>query len=208
MPDDPAGTQARGHVTTDANGAVTGVVVDTPGTGYSSAPGVTIHDGTVANPINNAGAGASATATINVLSVGIDTVGAGYTSAPTVSINDATGSGSGAAATAAIDTGAISKITVTAPGSGYVTPGGIKKFQDACRALRPGELGRLPDRRHREVHPGRSATREGLLPGIKADQYESRSSSTAPTSAPASRTPSRAAMCRSRRLNGSPPIRA
>ena len=54
-------------------------------------------------------------------SVVIDNPGANYSSAPTVTINDPTGTG--ATATAALDNGVISAITVKKPGSGYVTPG-------------------------------------------------------------------------------------
>ena len=56
LPDDPNGVQATGHVATqtpdgfdgmDANGTIlpNGVVVDNPGSGYSTAPGVTISTG-------------------------------------------------------------------------------------------------------------------------------------------------------------------
>ena len=40
------------------------------------------------------------------------------------------GTGSGALATAVLDVGAVTSVVVTAPGSGYITAGGIKKFQD------------------------------------------------------------------------------
>jgi FtsP/CotA-like multicopper oxidase with cupredoxin domain len=172
MPNDPNGTQAKGHVTTDANGAVTGIVIDTPGSGYSTAPGLAIHDGTVANPINNAGAGASATSTINVLSVGVDTVGAGYTSAPSVAVTDANGSGSGATATAAIDTGAISAINVTAPGTGYITAGGIKKFQDDLPGVcDPASAAGCPTAATAKFIPV-AVPLEKVYAGIKADQYD------------------------------------
>jgi FtsP/CotA-like multicopper oxidase with cupredoxin domain len=135
MPDDPNGTQAVAHATMDANGAITGIVVDQAGSGYASAPNIAIHDGTLMDPIVNGGSGATATCTINVLSVGVDTGGAGYTSAPTVAIADATGTGSGATATARVDNGTISAINVTAAGSGYVTGSGIRKFFDALPGL-------------------------------------------------------------------------
>jgi FtsP/CotA-like multicopper oxidase with cupredoxin domain len=170
MPNDPNGTQARGHVTWDANGAITAVVVDTAGTGYSSAPGAVIHDGTVANPING-GAGASATATINVLSVGVDTVGAGYTSAPSVAIADATGSGSGATATAAIDTGLISAINVTAPGTGYIASGGIKKFTDDLPGLYVPN-GVAPAAAKYIPIAVSVPTRYPAVTGVNADQYD------------------------------------
>ncbi len=43
--------------------------------------------------------------------------------------------GTGATATAAIDNGVVSAITVTKPGSGYTTAGGIKKFVDTLPGL-------------------------------------------------------------------------
>ena len=69
MPDDPNGVQATAHAEMDGEGRITAVIVDTQGSGYSSAPGVVIRDGTIMDPITNAGAGATATATLNVLSV-------------------------------------------------------------------------------------------------------------------------------------------
>ncbi len=64
LPDNPAGIQAQGHAVCadpypDCTGApdmgllaVTGVVVDDAGSGYATAPGVTVRDGTVFDPIN------------------------------------------------------------------------------------------------------------------------------------------------------------
>ena len=135
LPDDPNGTKATAHATWNVTtGAITGIVVDTPGSGYSAAPGVIIRDGTLMDPIAG-GLGATATATINVLSVTLNTFGAGYTSAPTVTISDSSGSGTGATAVAAIASGGVTAINVTAPGTGYLTPGGIKKFQDPLPGL-------------------------------------------------------------------------
>ena len=135
MPDDPNGTKAQADATIDANGAITGITITNPGSGYATAPNVVIRDGTLLDPIINAGAGASAIATINVTSIGLDTFGAGYTSAPTVTITDAVGNGSGATATAAVDNGLVSAITVTAAGTGYVTGSGIRKFVDQLPGL-------------------------------------------------------------------------
>ena len=47
MPLDPNGVQATGHVLIDGTGAVTGVVVDNPGSGYATAPNVVIRNGTL-----------------------------------------------------------------------------------------------------------------------------------------------------------------
>ena len=68
-------------------------------------------------------------------SVVLDTFGAGYTGPPTVTITDSVGNGSGATASATVDNGLVSAIDVTAAGTGYVTPGGIKKFQDQLPML-------------------------------------------------------------------------
>ena len=143
MPDDPEGVQARGHavcadphptcdLTDDADFlTVTGVEVDFAGSGYLTAPAVVVRDGTLFEPINHADAftAAEATSTLSIQSVVVDSFGVGYTSAPDVTFSD-TGAGGGAAATAATDSGAVIGLNLVTQGSGYVTPGGIKKFQD------------------------------------------------------------------------------
>lgn len=164
-PDGEGGVQAKGHVTWDTvTGVITGVVIDNPGSGYSRAPNVVIHDGTALNPLNrrqfNAAQAAReegilnpqegqvqalprvnvlddaiVTATIDVQSVVVDTFGAGYTSVPTVTITDTLGGGMMATASAVIDVGAVTAINITNPGSGYVTGTGIKKFQDELPLL-------------------------------------------------------------------------
>jgi FtsP/CotA-like multicopper oxidase with cupredoxin domain len=136
-PDDPNGVDAKAHAEWNLEtGAITAIILDEPGSGYATAPNIIIRDGTVMDPIrDNPGVGASATATLKILSVALDTFGAGYTSPPTVTISDGIGAGAGATATAAVDTGGVTAINVTAPGSGYVTGGGIKKFQDDLPGL-------------------------------------------------------------------------
>jgi len=134
LPDAPDGVQAKAHAEFDQiTGAITAVVVDNPGSGYSSAPNVVIRDGTLFDPINNGGSGAIATATLSISAVSVDTFGEGYTSAPTVTISDPTGTG--ATATATVNAGAVTSINLTASGSGYITQGGIKKFQDGLPLL-------------------------------------------------------------------------
>ena len=149
LPDDPNGVRAVGYVAcvgdtpgtppycvpATAGGTVTiaSVQVTAPGSGYAAAPGVAILDGTRFDPVPGGATGATATATMSISSVTVDTFGSGYTSAPTVTFNDPTGTG--ASATAAVDTGAVTGITLTAPGSGYLTPGGIKKFVDGLPGL-------------------------------------------------------------------------
>lgn len=83
----------------------------------------------------NAISDATAVATIQVDGISLDTFGAGYTTIPDVVITDPLGTGGGATATAVLDVGAVTAINVTSPGSGYVTAGGIKKFQDTLPKL-------------------------------------------------------------------------
>ncbi len=164
-PDGVGGVQAKGHVTWDTvTGVITGVVIDNPGSGYSRAPNVVIRDGTQFNPLNrrqfnaaqaareqgildpqegqvqslprvNVLDNAVVSATINLQSIVVETFGAGYTSVPTVDITDTLGGGTMATADATIDIGAVTAITLTNPGSGYVTGTGIKKFQNELPLL-------------------------------------------------------------------------
>ena len=55
-PDDPNGTQATAHapMECDQTGVITDIIVDNPGSGYSSAPNVVIRDGTLMDPISTA----------------------------------------------------------------------------------------------------------------------------------------------------------
>ena len=74
MPTDPNGVQAKGHVLcVEANCqaiapattvTITGVQVDQVGTGYTLAPGVTIRDGTINDPVPGGGTGAEAHSTL------------------------------------------------------------------------------------------------------------------------------------------------
>lgn len=130
LPDDPNGTVATGHVDQNdlVSGVVTKVIVDDPGSGYTSAPELVIRNGTVYDP---AGAydPAVAHATLTLSAISPVSVGTGYSSPPTVTVTDPTGAGAAAQATAITDVGAIPSITLDAPGSGYLKLG-IKKFQD------------------------------------------------------------------------------
>ena len=155
LPDDPNGVQAQGHATCadpypDCNLTVetdfltvTGVVVDSPGSGYTTAPGVVVRDGTQFDPVNHGSdpfTAATATATLTIQSVVVNTYGSGYTSAPDVAIADtAGGAGDGAMATATTAVGSVTGLTLLTPGSGYITAGGIKKFVDGLPGL--GEAG-------------------------------------------------------------------
>ncbi|TKB28668.1 hypothetical protein FCL47_02545 [Desulfopila sp. IMCC35006] len=137
MPDGPDGVKATAHAVLDASSNITSIVVDSPGSGYSYAPNVIVRDGTLYDPILNGGSGASATATLAVQTIAMNIFGNGYTAAPVVTISDSAvgGLGAGATATAYTDSGAVTAITVTDPGSGYLTVGGIKKFQDELPLL-------------------------------------------------------------------------
>jgi FtsP/CotA-like multicopper oxidase with cupredoxin domain len=135
LPDGPNGVQARGHALMDSNGTITAVVVDQAGSGYSTAPGVAIHNGTIFDPmpLNPGGSLATATSTLTLSEITVDNPGANYTQTPTVVISDPTGSG--AVATATLDNGVIASIEVTKAGSGYIAPGGIRKFVDRLPGL-------------------------------------------------------------------------
>ncbi len=143
LPDGSGGVQAKGHIATlaadgfagmDSNGTIlsNGVIVDSPGSGYSHAPGVSIHNGTLFDPIAGA-TPATASSSLSIVSIVLNTFGSGYTKVPDVTITDPTGSG--ATATAVLDNGIIASIDVTKPGSGYITPGGIRKFVDGLPML-------------------------------------------------------------------------
>ena len=135
LPDRPGGIQAKGHAEMDANGTITAVIVDSPGSGYSTAPGVAIINGTRFDPtaLLEGGRFATATTSLSITSIVVNTSGADYKTAPDVVISDP--DGSGASATAALDNGVISAIDVTKPGSGYITPGGMRKFVDGLPML-------------------------------------------------------------------------
>jgi FtsP/CotA-like multicopper oxidase with cupredoxin domain len=131
LPNLPGGVQATGTATMTA-GVVDGVTVVDPGSGYTSAPTITIKDAgqtPLANP-------AVAVATIGILRIDVTSGGQGYDSAPTVAINDTVGTpDKGASATAMVAVkGAVTAINVTAPGAGYLTPG-LKKFVDTLPGL-------------------------------------------------------------------------
>ncbi len=91
--------------------------INNPGSGYTSAPTVTISGGSVFP-----GHDATAICTVGdgrVLSVTVTNGGGGYTSAPAVSF---TGGGSGSGATAASTVGgtSVTSIALTNPGAGYL----------------------------------------------------------------------------------------
>ena len=133
LPDAPWGVQAKGHAEMDGNGTITSVVVDQAGSGYATAPGVSILNGTRFDPaaLADGGSYAQAKTTLAITNVEVDAPGSGYSKAD-VAISDATGTG--ATATAQLDNGVISAIVVKKPGSSYIT-GGLRKFVDTLPGL-------------------------------------------------------------------------
>ncbi len=150
LPDNPNGTQPTAHVVcqelncsnpnpdgTPGLVNITGIVLDTAGSGYSSAPGVAILDGTQFNPIRPGGAGATVKATLKVTSITVDTFGSGYVQATTtVAISDSPGgAGTSGTGTATVNSGSVTGFANLVGGSGYVTLGGIQKFVDGLPGL-------------------------------------------------------------------------
>jgi phage tail sheath protein FI len=92
------------------------ITVTTPGTGYTSAPTVTLTGG------GGTGAAATATVTNGVSAIAVTAAGTGYTTAPTVTLSaPQTPGGTQATATATVSGGIITGYTITNPGSGYTS---------------------------------------------------------------------------------------
>jgi len=139
LPDLADGTPATAAATMDASGAVTAVEVVDSGSGYTQAPTVTVLDGdqVVADE-------AVVEATIGIARIDLTLGGEGYDSAPLVTVMDTVGPpDKGASATAAVAVkGAVTGITVTTPGAGYLTPG-LRKFVDTLPGLGEGSANDL-----------------------------------------------------------------
>lgn len=105
----------------------------------------------------------------------LNTFGSGYTSAPTAIINDTIGGGTGATALVHIDTGGVTSITVTNPGSGYMTKDGIKKFTDPLPGLCiPPACPAYDDTKPTEQQPKfipAGVPEEKAYNGVEADEY-------------------------------------
>ena len=129
LPTDPNGIRATATVVV-GNGVITAVHVVNPGSGYTTEPGVIITD-----PDSTASTAAvRAQVTMDSISgIDMDSTGSGYTHAA-ISISAPTATGTQATATGTVS-GAVVAVTVTSAGSGYVTPGGIKKFVDTLPGL-------------------------------------------------------------------------
>ncbi|KAE8762733.1 multicopper oxidase domain-containing protein [Georgenia thermotolerans] len=179
LPDDPTGTRATGHVPMkaagdaedgmDANGTITTVVVDNPGSGYATAPAVAIRNGTQFDPVTLADGGslAAVRTTLQLTAVNVEDFGSGYTAAPAVTI---TGDGTGAGATAVTDVGAVTAVTVDAPGDGYLTPGMRKFVDDLPLTCTPGDAAApCPTDGSRYIPNAVPAEKD--YDGVKSDEY-------------------------------------
>lgn len=103
------------------------ILVQSPGSGYTRTPSVTITSAT------GNGSGATAVASLKIDKVHIINPGSGYKIAPVVTMSsNGQGSGAGATTTLAVDT-----VNVTAGGSGY-TDGGTITFSAPSAPLKPG----------------------------------------------------------------------
>ena len=100
---------------TIAGGSVSGISVAAGGSGYTSAPTVTLS----APPANTTATATSSYSSGKVTTITVKTGGTGYTSAPTITLSG--GGGSGAQATATVTNGVVTAITVTNQGSNYTS---------------------------------------------------------------------------------------
>ncbi|MDR6954120.1 phage tail sheath protein FI [Ancylobacter sp. 3268] len=95
---------------------VASIAVGTAGSDYAEAPAISFTGG-------GGGAGAEAVSTITKgIKITLGAGGTGYTVAPTVVIEAPPTGGVQATATATVAAGAVTGITVTNPGSGYINP--------------------------------------------------------------------------------------
>ncbi len=98
------------------SGAITGITLLTPGSGYTAAPTVTISDGKG----NSATAPATlAPASGQVFGATILTAGSGYTAPATITFTDATGNNALATANLAGPAGTVTGLAITNGGGGY-----------------------------------------------------------------------------------------
>lgn len=104
------------------SGGVTSIIVDNPGTGYTSVPTITLTGGE--------GSGATATASIEeeqigiITSIAVDSGGVGYTSPPIVAFSSGAATATAVLATTGateVTGGTVTSTTVVSGGSGYTT---------------------------------------------------------------------------------------
>ncbi|HEY3410621.1 MAG TPA: hypothetical protein VGK53_20830, partial [Propionicimonas sp.] len=184
LPDSPDGVQAKAHVPMidngdavdgmNADGTITKVVVDEPGSGYTTAPAASIRNGTMFDPIalSADGTAAAVTTTLTLSAVNVVDLGTGYTSAPDVAITDPSGTGTGAAARALTDTGAITSVTVDSDGAGYLTKGMKKFVDDLPTTCTPPACGSAADAKFiPNGVPAHKSYRDSTGQPIEADEY-------------------------------------
>lgn len=132
------GTGAVGVVSGfTSDGKVTAVTILDGGTGYTSAPSVSLPRRSTGGNINDA----TATATVSGGSVTGVTIVTQGNYLPTLSISG--GGGTGATATVALSsTGAIASVTLTAPGSGYTSnPNLVLSYYGTANVLLAAHFG-------------------------------------------------------------------
>ena len=156
LPNLSGGVQATGYAVVGASdtpfsGTITSIEITNPGAGYTHVPTVTIADAGGLRPSWASGVrrqtassakepkfsiSAQAEATIGVGGIVVINGGEGYNAAPAVTIADTVGEPDKyASATAYVSVlGAVTGISVTNPGAGYLTPG-LKKFIDPLPLL-------------------------------------------------------------------------
>jgi len=116
------GTGASGVATLSGGPAVVSYIqMVSNGSGYTSAPSVSI----VPAPSDTTGSGATATASLaasgSVIGFTITNAGTGYTSPPAVGLSGGAGTGASAYSQLA-STGSVKTVSLTNPGSGYTLP--------------------------------------------------------------------------------------
>lgn len=110
-PNNVLGIQATALALLNPDGQVTAVVMDNPGSGYTSIPSVTISGEITQVSINETGTGYTSIPSV------FFNGGGGYTTVPSVTFRG--GLGAGAVATATVSSNRVTAITVTNGGSGY-----------------------------------------------------------------------------------------
>ncbi len=135
------GGGGTGAAATASLNGVTGITLVTAGSGYATAPTVTITPA-----VGDTGTGATAVATVSggvVTAITVTNLGSNYLLAPTVNITG--GGGTGATAQATVTMGSVGAITLTNAGSGYskapyVTLTGGGGTGAVARAMLNGDL--------------------------------------------------------------------
>lgn len=109
------GTGAAGYVTLGSTGGtgrfVTGAVLTSPGSGYTSPPTATFSNNASGGPSTVPSIGVTL-GTESVATIVLDTAGSGYAGPPAVSIVPSDGTGTGAAATATLGGTSVNSLTL------------------------------------------------------------------------------------------------